>query len=109
MSDEKDRFGDKMREVEKAREDLFFQQRDKELVEKMRREKAAEEEVAVRASARGRCPKCGHSLEQRVLHEIGVDECPECGGMWLDEGELETLAKRENEGWFGRLLGTRRS
>jgi DNA repair exonuclease SbcCD ATPase subunit len=109
MPDEKDRFGDKMRDVERAREDLFFQQRDKELVERMRSEKAAEEEAAARASARGRCPKCGHSLEQRTLHEVGVEECPECGGMWLDKGELEVLAERESEGWLGRLLRSRQS
>jgi hypothetical protein len=27
--------------------------------------------------------------------------------MWLDKGELELIAKRENDSWLGRLLGTK--
>jgi hypothetical protein len=37
MAQEKDRFGDKMKEVEKGREDDYFARRDRELLEKMRR------------------------------------------------------------------------
>ena len=40
-NDEKDRYGDKLRDLERAREDKYYADRDKELIEKMRREKAA--------------------------------------------------------------------
>jgi uncharacterized protein len=109
MPDEKDRFGEKLKEVEKGREDQFFAQRDRELIEKMKREKDAEQEVTERAAARMRCPKCGAHLEPRVLHDITIEECSGCGGMWLDQGELEELARRESEGWLGRVLRSRLS
>lgn len=107
MPDEKDRLGDKLRDVERAREDQYFQQRDKELIEKQRRAKEAEAEPAKRQAAHMRCPKCGEPLRPRVLHEVTVDECPACGGLWLDKGEFEAVARRESEGWFGRLLRAR--
>ena len=40
-NDQKDRYGDKLRDLERAREDKYYSDRDKELIEKMRREKAA--------------------------------------------------------------------
>jgi len=43
--------------------------------------------------ARRRCPSCeaGHVMMQRVFAAglaFQIDECPGCGGMWLDRGEL---------------------
>lgn len=38
-NDQKDRFGDKLRDIEKGREDDYFARRDRELLEKMRRSK----------------------------------------------------------------------
>ena len=42
-----------------------------------------------------------------MQHDITVDECPSCGGLWLDKGEFEHIAGREQEGYFGRLLRER--
>jgi hypothetical protein len=36
MSDEKDRFGETMKLVERAKEDIYFAQRDRELIEKLK-------------------------------------------------------------------------
>lgn len=36
MVDEKDRFGETMKLVERAKEDIYFAQRDRELVEKLK-------------------------------------------------------------------------
>lgn len=36
MDDEKDRFGDKLRDVEKAREDQWALEEDRKLIEKLR-------------------------------------------------------------------------
>lgn len=38
-NDEKDRYGDKLRELERAREDKYFADKDKELLEKLRHQK----------------------------------------------------------------------
>jgi uncharacterized protein len=102
--DEKDRLGGKLRDKERAEEDLYFAQRDRELLEKLKKEKEAEEKAAERQKWFMRCPKCGVQLATVQHHGVTVDECPSCQGMWLDRGELETLAQRENEGWLSRWL-----
>lgn len=106
MAEEKDRLGEKLRDLERGREDDYFARRDRELIEKLRKEKEAAAEAAEREGSRGRCPRCGTKLTQRALQGITVDECPACGGVWLDRGELETLAGEvEPEGsWLVRLL-----
>lgn len=103
-SEEKDRFGDKLRDVERAREDLYFKQRDEELLDKLREKKEGESESGARVAAHDRCPKCGVPLKARTEQGVEVDECPSCGGVWLDQGELEEIARHESEGWLGRFL-----
>jgi Zn-finger nucleic acid-binding protein len=93
--DEKDRLGTKLREKEKAEEDRYFAQRDRELIEKLKQSQATAEETELRQQAHMRCPKCGEKLSSLQYHEVTVEECPACKGMWLDRGELETLAQRE--------------
>lgn len=43
------------------------------------------------------CPKCDNQPMMRhffsVKREVLVDECPGCGGMWLDAGELDKIRK----------------
>lgn len=102
--DEKDKLGTKLRDKEKAEEDRYFAQRDRELLEKLKQEKAATEETALSQQARMRCPKCGTKLAAIEHHSVTVEECPSCHGMWLDRGELETLAQREKEGWLARFI-----
>jgi len=50
------------------------------------------------------CPKCDDIVMMRhffsVKKEVEVDECPSCGGFWLDAGELgkiRTLFNTEEE------------
>ena len=106
MSDgEKDRFGDKLRDVEKAREDKFFAERDRELVQKLKAQSGAQQEQTVRELAHMRCPKCGEHLTVRKKLDVELDECPKGHGMWLDAGELDKLSERESSGWLSRFLG----
>jgi YgiT-type zinc finger domain-containing protein len=44
------------------------------------------------------CPKCGMELIEIDYKGIRTDECSECEGIWLDAGELETVAKLEKTG-----------
>jgi ribosomal protein L37AE/L43A len=105
---EKDRLGEKLREVERGREDQYFAERDRKLIEERRRLRehavSSEVEAEIRQAALMRCPKCGQKLVQRRLHGVTVDSCPACQGMWLGKGELEAIAHRENEGWIARWL-----
>jgi Zn-finger nucleic acid-binding protein len=51
-----------------------------------------DESVVVDREKRLNCPKCDGIVMMRhffsVKKEVEVDECPGCGGLWLDAGEL---------------------
>jgi hypothetical protein len=99
MADEKDRFGNKLRDKERGEEDRYFSERDRALVDKLKQQKAGAAETASM-----RCPKDGTALASIDQHGVMVEECPKCGGLWFDKGELETVAKREKDSWLGRLV-----
>ncbi|MFO1514021.1 MAG: zf-TFIIB domain-containing protein [Verrucomicrobiota bacterium] len=46
-------------------------------------------------SRRRDCPRCdGIKLQRHFFSakkQVEVDQCPNCGGYWLDEGELEKI------------------
>ncbi len=44
-----------------------------------------------------KCPACKESLVIRELHEIEVDYCTNCKGIWLDAGELELMLDDDTE------------
>ena len=102
--DEKDRLGDKLRDAEKGREDQYFAQRDRELLAKLKSEKAHEVEAVIKHAAHMRCPKCGDGLRAVTRHEVVLDECPACHGMWVTPAELERVAARETEPGVSRWL-----
>ena len=37
------------------------------------------------------CPVCKNAMITLELAEVEVDYCTDCGGIWLDAGELELL------------------
>src|SRR5262249_54280819 len=109
MASDKDRLGEKLHEAEKGREDEYFARRDRELIEKLKRQKDGLFKDELHAASAMTCPRCGAELKQRVRHGVRTDECPSCGGLWLDKGEFENLARDEEEGWFGRLFRARQT
>lgn len=48
------------------------------------------------------CPKCGASLTEVQFRGVQVDKCFACGGVYLDDGELEQLTGKP--GWFESML-----
>jgi Zn-finger nucleic acid-binding protein len=50
---------------------------------------------------RRNCPKCPNIVMMRHFfsqrRQVQVDECPGCGGMWLDAGELAMIRKEITE------------
>ncbi len=106
MSDnEKDRLGNKLREVEKGRENKFFAERDAQLLAKLKAKAGAHDEEVVRELTHNRCPRCGEHLAKRSHLEVHVERCPKGHGVWLDDGELDKLVQRESTGWLARFLG----
>lgn len=52
------------------------------------------------------CPECGEDMERQEYartSQVVIDVCPECRGVWLDQGELERL-----EVFFERAHGETR-
>ncbi len=45
------------------------------------------------------CPRCGNTMDIEKVEDIEVDVCLLCGGVWLDEGEIEDLEKKTEEGY----------
>jgi uncharacterized protein len=41
------------------------------------------------------CPKCGGWMNTQNRSGMGVEVCQQCGGLYLDYGELEWLKQRE--------------
>jgi uncharacterized protein len=89
-------------------EDEYFAKQDAELIKQMR-DKLDKERVANERKAHFmKCPKCGADLEEKEIGQVKVDICPECGGMFLDAGEMELLQKVQASGGknlFEGLLG----
>ncbi len=54
-----------------------------------------DENLDVDLSLRLDCPKCRDVVMMRhffsAKRQVVVDECPNCGGRWLDPGELRTI------------------
>jgi len=52
-------------------------------------------DVKIDFSKKRTCPKCGDVVMMQhffnVKREVMVDECPKCGGFWLDFGELKKI------------------
>ena len=109
MPTEKDRLGEKLHDVEQAREDQYFRNRDKELIERLRSKREKEFATDLKAAGTLICPRCGAHLGERSQHGVYARECPSCGGLWLDKGDVEVLAEREQDGWLGRLFRGRQS
>ena len=100
MADEKDRFGDTMRLLERAKEDIFFAERDRELIDKLR---AQLQKVDKQGEAL-RCPKCPGHLESYTFQGFMLDRCRECGGLWMDRGELEGVLRKHSRGPLGAWI-----
>jgi len=102
MENEKDRFGDTMRLVEKAKEDIYFAEQDREVLEKLRQQLQKVKTVEAPRS----CPKCPGKLEGYTFEGFALDRCYQCGGVWLDRGELDAIVKKISRGPLGAWLDT---
>lgn len=91
MEGEKDRFGEFMRLIERAKEDIYFAARDQELLRKLKRQltkidRPQDEAVELH------CPKCRGILESYKFLNLPLERCRSCGGVWFDKEEIEAIA-----------------
>ncbi len=40
-----------------------------------------------------RCSRCKYKMKKVTKNKITIDVCPNCNGMFLDDGEIEKLLK----------------
>ena len=100
MADEKDRFGDTMKLVERAKEDIYFAERDRELIEKLKQELKKVD----KGSSELRCPKCAGHLDSYTFQGFALERCQSCEGIWMDKGELEGIIRAVTQGPLGDLI-----
>ncbi len=43
-----------------------------------------------------KCPTCKAELKKYTMHETAVDFCLDCGGYWLDIGELQNVFSKDD-------------
>jgi Zn-finger nucleic acid-binding protein len=51
-----------------------------------------------------KCPKCGYDLVTGTFEDIEIDQCTNCHGIWFDQGEAESLVRRDERGPVGSVL-----
>jgi hypothetical protein len=102
MADEKDRFGETMRLMERAQEDIYFAKRDQELIAKLK----AKLLPVGKQESQLRCLKCPGEMETYTFEGIILDRCRACGGIWMDQGELEGVIRKITRGPLGEWLDT---
>jgi Zn-finger nucleic acid-binding protein len=85
-------------------EDEYFAQQNAELLRKQREKMEAAAAEAERKTHYMKCPKDGHDLLSSEYQGVQIETCPHCGGMWLDAGELEIVAKEDRPALMTRVL-----
>ena len=100
------RKGDRIRRQEGSmpvkpteREEEYFvrieQEMKKQREEQQKKRASKEQREKLRELHFMKCPKCGTDLVEIDFKGMKIDECLSCGGIWLDVGELDALAKIE--------------
>ncbi len=88
-------------------EDEYFARQELERRKKWAQEQSAKMVEAERESLKQahwmKCPKCGMDLQEIDLQGVKVDQCANCGGIFLDAGEIDQLTKHD-EGVMSRVF-----
>ena len=87
----------------KSLEEEYFHRKNQEAIEKLREKMKVSEEAKASGLSSMKCPRCDGSLAESKFEEVLIDTCDNCGGVWLDSGELQQLTQKEKGGWFSRL------
>lgn len=93
-----------LKRAERGQEDHYFHKFDQELIVALREKTTAERDPVIRTYTCLHCPKCNEPLEVTLGHQVKVDACPGCGGMWLYEGKREVLVNLKEGGWIQQLF-----
>jgi Zn-finger nucleic acid-binding protein len=99
-----------MSEYEKPskNEDEYFARQELERRKKWAQEQASQMAVEHREQLKQlhwmKCPKCGMDLKEIELHGVKVDQCANCGGVFMEAGEMEQIENHEHGGVMARVF-----
>jgi len=82
-----------MDEKPSRNEDEYFAKQNLEKIHEMRVKLDAERKNAERQAHLNKCPRCGGDLKEQHAEHVKIDECSDCGGIWLDKGEFDQLQR----------------
>ncbi len=87
-------------------EEEFFARQEYERLKKEHDEKTkmmqAQEREKLKELHYMHCPKCGQKMIEINFKDVMIDECPECKGIYFDNGDLEQLLKSD-AGMLGKI------
>jgi len=91
------------------KEQEYFLKQEIARLKKLREEHLAnmkkEERDAMKKLHYLRCAKCGQKMETESLGGVEIEVCPDCGGIYLDAGELGKIVDESSKGRFAETLG----
>lgn len=89
-------------------EDEYFTREDAEkkrrLALQAKRAIAEAERERLKALHFMHCPKCGLEMHEVHLRGLSVDVCFACGGVFLDQSEIEVIAAPRQKGAMAAIL-----
>lgn len=91
-------------------EEEYFAKLNAELIKERRAELDRARAQNARQAHFMKCPRCGGDLKEVEHHNVKVDRCVDCGGVWLDAGEVELLEHAHESGvtrFFSSMFGRR--
>jgi len=76
-------------------EEEYFTLREAELIKTRHREAQEARRRADREAHFMKCPRCGVDLDTDTIHTVSANRCQECGGIWFDAEQAESLLRSE--------------
>ncbi len=76
----------------------------KALAEKLKAQMQVEEIEKLKKLHWMHCANCGFEMHSVVFKGVTLEKCPNCGGIFLNAGELEQLAGKEG-GFISSVVG----
>lgn len=86
---------------EKAEEDKYFYQINRELIEERQRE---EEEAKTLKFPTLKCPKCGELMRETMKGELRFEKCRNCTSVWIEWEDFQTLIKPQAHRSFYEII-----
>jgi uncharacterized protein len=91
-------------------EEEYFAKLNAELIKERRAALDKARAQSARETHFMKCPRCGGDLKEVEHHQVKVDRCGDCSGVWLDAGELELVEHAHERGvtrFFSSMFGRR--